>query len=44
MFEIAKARPGGELATSINADARTLNLGQRFDLIVSTGHSFQVFL
>lgn len=44
VLEIAKGRPGGELATWVNADARTLDLDQRFDLIVLTGHSFQVFL
>lgn len=44
VLEIAKARPGGEHATWINADARTLDLNQCFDLIILTGHTFQVFL
>lgn len=44
VLEIAKSRPGGEHAIWVNTDARSLDLGQRFDLIVLTGHSFQVFL
>ncbi len=44
MLDIARARPGGELVTWIKADARELRLGLRFDLVVLTGHAFQVFL
>jgi len=44
MLEIARRRPGGEAVTWIEADARTLALDQRFDLVVLTGHAFQVFL
>lgn len=44
MLDIARARPGGERVRWVEADARRLDLGQRFDLIVMTGHAFQVFL
>lgn len=44
MLDIARRRPGGEKVEWIAADARTLDLGRRFDLIVLTGHAFQVFL
>jgi SAM-dependent methyltransferase len=44
MLEVARRRPGGERVEWIAADARTLDLGRRFDLIVLTGHAFQVFL
>ena len=44
MLEIARQRPGGDRVTWVEADARRLRLDQRFDLIVLTGHAFQVFL
>ncbi|WP_371348999.1 trans-aconitate 2-methyltransferase [Ancylobacter sp. IITR112] len=44
MLDVARARPGASGAEWIEADARTLRLGQLFDLIVLTGHAFQVFL
>lgn len=44
MLVIARRRPGGEKVEWIAADARTLDLGRRFDLVVLTGHAFQVFL
>lgn len=44
MLEIARSRPGGDRVTWVEADARTVRLGRRFDLIVLTGHAFQVFL
>nr|WP_298101175.1 class I SAM-dependent methyltransferase [uncultured Shinella sp.] len=42
MLEIARAKPG--TAEFIEGDARTLRLGRRFDLVLLTGHAFQVFL
>ncbi|MGE5766749.1 MAG: class I SAM-dependent methyltransferase, partial [Bacteroidota bacterium] len=39
-----RRRPGGERATWIEGDTRTLDLGRRFDLVLLTGHAFQVFL
>lgn len=44
MLDVARARPGGSKVEWIEADARTLDLGRRFDLVVMTGHAFQVFL
>ncbi len=42
MLEIARARPGGNAVTWIPSDAAGLDLEARFDLIVMTGHAFQV--
>ncbi len=44
MLDIARDRPGGAAVTWVEADARTARLDARFDLIVLTGHAFQVFL
>jgi len=44
MLQIALLRPGGERVTWVHADAAGLDLDIRFDLIVMTGHVFQVFL
>lgn len=44
MLEIALRRPGGERVTWVNSDAAGLDLDILFDLIVMTGHVFQVFL
>lgn len=44
MLDVARCRPGGEAATWVVGDARTVRLGRRFDLVVLTGHAFQVFL
>ncbi|MFN3955486.1 MAG: class I SAM-dependent methyltransferase [Pararhodobacter sp.] len=44
MLTIARARAGGDAVHWVQADARQLDLGRRFDLIVMTGHVFQVFL
>lgn len=44
MMAIARARPGGSLVTWIESDAAGLATDTRFDLIVMTGHVFQVFL
>ena len=44
MLEVARRRPGGERVTWIEGDARALDLGRRFDLVLLTGHAFQVFL
>ncbi len=40
----ARRRPGGAAVEWIEADARTLRLERRYDLVVLTGHAFQVFL
>lgn len=44
MLAIAKSRPGGDGVTWVQSDAQSLRLGERFDLVVLTGHAFQVFL
>lgn len=44
MLDIARARPGGDRVTWIQGDGRSVRLDRRFDLIVLTGHAFQVFL
>jgi len=44
MLDIARNRSGDDRFTWVEADARTVRLGQTFDLIVMTGHAFQVFL
>ncbi len=44
MLEIARARPGGAGVRWVEGDAREVRLGEAFDLIVMTGHAFQVFL
>ena len=44
MLDIARARPGGHRVEWVEADARRLRLNERFDLVLLTGHAFQVFL
>ncbi|MBF9232892.1 class I SAM-dependent methyltransferase [Microvirga alba] len=44
MLDIARKRPGGHEVTWVQADARSVRLDDRFDLVLLTGHVFQVFL
>ena len=44
MLDVARRRPGGDRVTWLEADARALRLDRRFDLVLLTGHAFQVFL
>jgi SAM-dependent methyltransferase len=44
MLDVARKRPGGATVKWIEADARSVRLGRAFDLVVLTGHAFQVFL
>lgn len=44
MLDVARTRPGGDRVTWIEDDARAVRLDRTFDLIVLTGHAFQVFL
>jgi SAM-dependent methyltransferase len=44
MLAVARGRKGGDKVAWILGDARRLDLGERFDLVVMTGHAFQVFL
>lgn len=43
MLAIARQRPAGELVTWHQNDATSLQLGRKFDLVIMTGHVFQVF-
>jgi SAM-dependent methyltransferase len=44
MLDIARRRPGGRSVTWVRSEAQSLRLGHRFDLVLLTGHAFQVFL
>ena len=44
MLTVARQRPGGARVTWLEADARNVRLGRHFDLVLLTGHAFQVFL
>lgn len=44
MLAVARAKPGAEAVTWVQAEAADLALAERFDLAVMTGHVFQVFL
>lgn len=44
MLDVARHRPGGHAVSWVEGDARAVRLGRRFELIVLTGHAFQVFL
>ncbi|WP_439631695.1 class I SAM-dependent methyltransferase [Shinella sp.] len=44
MLAIARGKAGAEAVEFVEGDARTLRLGRRFELVLLTGHAFQVFL
>lgn len=44
MLDVARGRPAGESVEWVEADARHVRLGKKFDLVLLTGHAFQVFL
>lgn len=44
MLDIARKREHGDKVRWIEASAETFSLDERFDLIMLTGHAFQVFL
>jgi SAM-dependent methyltransferase len=44
MLAVARARPGGDRVRWVQADAASLATRARFDLIVMTGHVFQLLL
>jgi SAM-dependent methyltransferase len=44
MLAVARRNTAGEMVEWIEADARTVRLGRRFDLIIMTGHAFQGFV
>lgn len=44
MLDIARAKPGAERVNWVQGDARSVDLGRCYDLILMTGNAFQVFL
>ena len=44
MLDVARSRDGGARVRWVEADARSVRLDRRFDLVVLTGHAFQAFL
>lgn len=44
MLEVAKRKPSGAQVDWVHASAQTFRSDKRFDLIVMTGHAFQVLL
>jgi SAM-dependent methyltransferase len=44
MLDVARRRAGGASVEWIEADARDVRLGRVFDIVLLTGHAFQVFL
>jgi SAM-dependent methyltransferase len=44
MLKVARHRPNGQKVDWVEADARDVRLGRKFDLVLLTGHAFQVFL
>lgn len=44
MLDIARGKPGAGSVEFVEGDARSVRLGRRFELVVLTGHAFQVFL
>lgn len=44
MLDIARQRPGSDAVTWVESDAVGLSVDMRFDLVMMTGHVFQVFL
>jgi ubiquinone/menaquinone biosynthesis C-methylase UbiE len=44
MLDIARSRDGAERVDWVQGDARSVDLGRHYELILMTGHTFQVFL
>jgi SAM-dependent methyltransferase len=44
MLNVARSRAGGEKVHWVEAAAQDVRLGEAFDLVLLTGHAFQVFL
>ena len=44
MLTVARGRPGSQTATFVEGDARSVRLGQRFDVVMMAGHAFQILL
>jgi hypothetical protein len=44
MLDVARRNTRDERVAWVEADARSVRLGRRFDLVIMTGHAFQAFL
>lgn len=44
MLDIARCRPDGDKVRWVQADARSVDLAERFDMVLMTGHAFQTLL
>lgn len=44
MLTHARFRPGGDQVRWVHADARSIDLGETFDMVLMTGHAFQTLL
>ncbi|MBZ7924067.1 class I SAM-dependent methyltransferase [Ensifer adhaerens] len=44
MLHVARQRPGGDRVRWAEGDGRTIRLGETFDMVLLSGHAFQVFL
>jgi SAM-dependent methyltransferase len=44
MLDVARQRPGGDRVRWVEGDGRTIRLQETFDLVLLSGHAFQVFL
>lgn len=44
MLDVARQRPGGDRVRWVEGDGQTIRLGETFDLVLLSGHAFQVFL
>ncbi|WP_429810846.1 class I SAM-dependent methyltransferase [Ensifer sp. B1-9] len=44
MLDVARLRPGGDRVRWVEGDGRTIRLNESFDLVLLSGHAFQVFL
>ncbi|WDZ76838.1 class I SAM-dependent methyltransferase [Ensifer adhaerens] len=44
MLDVARSRPGGNRVRWVEGDGRTIRLDETFDMVLLSGHAFQVFL
>ena len=44
MLDVARQRPGGDRVHWVEGDGQTVRLEETFDLVLLSGHAFQVFL
>ncbi|MEI3854117.1 MULTISPECIES: class I SAM-dependent methyltransferase [unclassified Ensifer] len=44
MLDVARSRPGGDRVRWVEGDGRGIRLDETFDMVLLSGHAFQVFL